>query len=214
AARLPRARPRAHRQPGVRADTTRRVRVGRPRRDPRLLRPAHAGEGEPRALPRARAARRESAEVLGPARCRSLGAARIKLAEEAARWRGDADMIHAEICKRAWNEEKKSFVSTFGGDQLDASLLLLNELHFLSADDPRFAGTVAAVERELKRGEFVFRYIEADDFGAPENAFIVCSFWLVDALAALGRRDEAMTLFERLLKLRNPHGMLAEHCDP
>jgi len=141
-------------------------------------------------------------------------ASRLKMAEEAARWRADADMIHGEICKRAWNEEKNSFVSTFGGDQLDASLLLLNELHFLDAKDPRFAGTVAAVERELKRGDFVFRYVEEDDFGAPENAFLVCSFWLVDALAALGRRDEAMKLFERLLSLRNPHGMLAEHCDP
>jgi GH15 family glucan-1,4-alpha-glucosidase len=83
-------------------------------------------------------------------------------------------------------------VSTFGGSELGASLLLLNELHFLRADDPRFASTVAAVERELKRGEFVFRYVEADDFGSPENAFIVCSFWLVDALCALGRREEAL----------------------
>jgi GH15 family glucan-1,4-alpha-glucosidase len=141
-------------------------------------------------------------------------ATRLRLADDAKRWRADADHIHAAICERAWNEKKQSFVSTFGGDQLDASLLLLNELHFLRADDPRFASTVAAIERELKRGEFVFRYIEEDDFGAPENAFIVCSFWLVDALAALGRRDEALALFERLMALRNPHGLLAEHCDP
>ena len=141
-------------------------------------------------------------------------ATRLKLADDAARWRADADRIHAAICERAWNDKKKSFVSTFGGDQLDASLLLLNELHFIDAEDPRFALTVAAIERELKRGDFVFRYIEEDDFGAPENAFIVCSFWLVDALAALGRRDEALALFERLLALRNPHGLLAEHCDP
>ena len=141
-------------------------------------------------------------------------AARLKLVDDAARWRGAADMIHAEICRRAWNEEKKCFASTFGGDQLDAALLLLHELHFLRADDTRFASTVEAIERELKRGEFVFRYVEEDDFGAPENAFLVCSFWLVDALAALGRRDEALKLFERLLSLRNPHGLLAEHVDP
>ena len=141
-------------------------------------------------------------------------AARLKLADDAARWRADADRIHAAICERAWSAEKNSFVSTFGGDQLDASLLLLNELHFLKADDPRFAGTVAAVERELKRGEYVFRYVEADDFGTPENAFLVCSFWLVDALAALGRRDEALALFERLLSLRNSHRLLAEHVEP
>jgi GH15 family glucan-1,4-alpha-glucosidase len=96
-------------------------------------------------------------------------AVRLKLTEEAKRWRGGCGHDPREICKRAWNAEKKSFVSTFGGDQLDASLLLLNELHFLEADDPRFAATVAAVERELKRGEFVFRYIEEDDFGPPRT---------------------------------------------
>jgi GH15 family glucan-1,4-alpha-glucosidase len=141
-------------------------------------------------------------------------AKRLRLEDDASQWRKHADHIHAEICKRAWNEEKQCFASTFGGDQLDAALLLLHEIHFLRADDPRFAQTVEAIERELKRGEFVFRYIEEDDFGAPENAFLVCSFWLVDALAALGRRDEAMKLFERLLSLRNPHGLLAEHVDP
>ncbi|MGE5616321.1 MAG: glycoside hydrolase family 15 protein [Bacillota bacterium] len=141
-------------------------------------------------------------------------AVRLNLRDDAARWRESADKMRAAILEAGWNEKKKSFVSTFGGEQLDASLLLLNELHFLEKDDPRFASTVAAIERELKRGDFVFRYIEEDDFGAPENAFIVCSFWLVDAMAALGRRDEALALFERLLSLRNPHGMLAEHCDP
>jgi GH15 family glucan-1,4-alpha-glucosidase len=141
-------------------------------------------------------------------------AARLKLPDDARRWGAEAQRIHAAICERAWNSEKNAFVSTFGGDQLDASLLLLNELHFLKADDPRFAGTVNAIERELKRGEYVFRYVEADDFGTPENAFLVCSFWLVDALAALGRRDEALALFERLMSLRNPHGLLAEHVDP
>ena len=95
-----------------------------------------------------------------------------------------------------------------------ASLLLLAELGFLRADDPRFIATVSAVERELRRGDFVFRYTEPDDFGAPENAFVVCSFWFVDALAALDRREEARALFENLLGCRNRHGLLAEHVDP
>ena len=98
-------------------------------------------------------------------------------------WRAHADRIHAVICARAWNPRRGSFVATFDGDALDASLLLLAELGFLRADDPRFAGTVAAIERELKRGDFIFRYVEADDFGAPANAFIVCTFWYIDALA-------------------------------
>ena len=72
---------------------------------------------------------------------------------------------------------------------------------------------MAAVERELRRGDFVFRYAEADDFGVPENAFVVCSFWYIDALAALDRREEARALFETMLACRNRHGYLTEHID-
>lgn len=102
----------------------------------------------------------------------------------------------------------------FCTEALDASMLLRHELGFLAADDPRFAATVGAIERELKQGDFVFRYAEADDFGVPTNAFIVCTFWYVHALAALGRTDEARRLFEKLLACRNRHGLLAEHIDP
>src|SRR5437868_905125 len=100
------------------------------------------------------------------------------------------------------------------GDTLDASLLRLNELGFLADDDPRFAGTVAAIERELRRGDFILRYVEQDDFGTPENAFLVCTFWYINALAAIGRRDEARALFENVLACCNRHGLLAEHVDP
>jgi len=81
-------------------------------------------------------------------------------------------------------------------------------------DDPRFVGTVRAVGRELRRGDFVFRYVEADDFGEPEHAFLVCTFWYINALAALGQREEARALFENVLACRNRHGLLAEHIDP
>ena len=98
--------------------------------------------------------------------------------------------------------------------KLDASLLLLAELNFTTPDDPRFVATVEAIERELKRGDYVFRYLEKDDFGTPHNAFVVCTFWLIDALAAIGRVDDARELFEKLLARRNRHGLLAEHLDP
>jgi len=140
--------------------------------------------------------------------------ARLGLGERAARWRAQADRIHRGICERGWSERRKSFVAAFGGEGLDASLLLLSELGFLSASDPRYRATVSAVERELKKDGFVFRYTEPDDFGAPQNAFLVCSFWFVDALAATGRRDEARELFQGLLACRNRHGLLAEHVDP
>ena len=122
--------------------------------------------------------------------------------------------MYTEIYRRAWNEQKQAFTASFEGDSMDASLLLLHDVGFLSADDPCFASTVAAIEKELKRGDYIYRYVEADDFGEPENAFIVCTFWYIHALAALGRLEEARELFENLLKKRNRLGLLAEHIDP
>jgi GH15 family glucan-1,4-alpha-glucosidase len=137
----------------------------------------------------------------------------LGLAERAAYWLEESRQIHATICRRAWSETRGAFVSTFEGEAMDASLLLLVEVGFLEASDPRFASTVHAVEKDLRRGEFIFRYIETDDFGEPENAFLVCTFWYVNALASLDRRDEARELFGKLLACRNRHGLLAEHID-
>jgi GH15 family glucan-1,4-alpha-glucosidase len=141
-------------------------------------------------------------------------AAELGLKERSAYWCSHAQHIHETICNRAWNEKKQAFVAAFGGDVLDASMLLLHDVGFLPADDRRFASTVKAVERELKRDNFVYRYIEPDDFGIPENAFVVCSFWYIYALTALGRTEEARELFEDLLARRNRHGLLAEHIAP
>lgn len=140
-------------------------------------------------------------------------AAHLGLDARTEYWRAQAGRIQRVVATRAWNEKRGSFVATFEGEGMDASLLLLAEVGFLDAADPRFAATVAAVERDLRRGDFIFRYVEKDDFGEPENAFIVCSFWYVNALAAVGRRDEAHALFEKLLACRNRHGLLAEHID-
>jgi GH15 family glucan-1,4-alpha-glucosidase len=137
----------------------------------------------------------------------------LGLGGRAAYWRGQAERIHGVTVERAWNSARNAFASTFDGDGMDASLLLLAELDFLDAGDPRFASTVAAVEQDLRRGDYIFRYVEQDDFGEPENAFLVCTFWYVNALAAIGRRDEARALFEKLLASRNRHGLLAEHID-
>jgi GH15 family glucan-1,4-alpha-glucosidase len=105
-------------------------------------------------------------------------------------------------------------VAAFDGDGADASLLLLNELGFLAADDPRFAGTVDALAEILSNGgKLLYRYTE-DEFGRPETAFIVCTFWYVNALAALGRVEQARALFEDLLQMRNPVGLFSEDIDP
>jgi GH15 family glucan-1,4-alpha-glucosidase len=141
-------------------------------------------------------------------------AKQLALPDRAQMWRTEADRIHKFVDDHCWSAELGYFVSATGGRELDASLLLLAELNFCGADDPRYVATVNAIERDLKRGEFVFRYVENDDFGAPSNAFFVCTFWLVDALVAIGRRDEARALFTRLLGCRNRHGLLAEHVHP
>ena len=148
--------------------------------------------------------------------CERLGriAKQLGLSDREAYWSGHARALYEEIVRRAWNPKTGTFVATFDGDTLDASLLRLNELFFVADDDPRFVATVRAIGRELKRGDFVFRYTVADDFGAPENAFLVCTFWYVNALHAIGDRDEARKTFEDLLACRNRHGLLAEHIDP
>ncbi len=141
-------------------------------------------------------------------------AAHLGLGDRAAYWREHADRMHAVICERSWSDSRNSFMGTMEGDTLDASLLRLNEVGFLAADDSRFVGTVQAIEHELKRGDFIYRYSERDDFGTPETAFIVCTFWYINALAATGRKDEARALFENVLAHRNQHGLLSEDIDP
>src|SRR5450759_667244 len=141
---------------------------------------------------------------------------RLKLADRAEYWRSRATSVHEVISRRSWNAKLNAFTATMDGDSLDASLLLMPRLGFLKANDPRFAGTVAAIEKQLKHGDFVYRYVERDDFGYPENAFLVCTFWYIEALTAMGggRREEARLLFEKVLTARNRHGLLAEDLDP
>jgi GH15 family glucan-1,4-alpha-glucosidase len=138
----------------------------------------------------------------------------LSLTERATHWQVRADQIRELVLGNAWNDALGSFAASFGGDDIDASLLLMHEVGFIRADDPRFAGTVAAVERELKRGPHLFRYVKADDFGRPENAFIVCTFWYIDALIAQGRIAEARELFENMLACRNHLGLLSEDINP
>ena len=133
------------------------------------------------------------------------------------RWRMLRDRIHAEVCARGYDAERGCFVQSYGSRHLDASLLLIPLVGFLPCEDPRVRGTVEAIERELRVDGLVLRYrTESDADGLPpgEGAFLACSFWLVDALAMMGRRDDAERMFEHLLSLRNDLGLLAEEYDP
>jgi GH15 family glucan-1,4-alpha-glucosidase len=140
-------------------------------------------------------------------------ARRLGLAERAAHWDGLADKIQATILERCWNEKRRAFTAAWESDDLDASVLHLPEIGLIEADDPRFVSTVAAIERELLRENQVMRYAAADDFGLPENAFLVCRFWLIDAWAKLGRREEARALFDAALATRNHYGLLSEDAE-
>jgi GH15 family glucan-1,4-alpha-glucosidase len=148
--------------------------------------------------------------------CERLARIAIQLdqPDRAAFWGEKASAIHAFICREGWDERQKSFTEAFGRPEMDASLLTMHDLGFLAADDPRFSSTVAAIEKHLRRGEHMFRYSAADDFGEPENAFNICTFWFIDALATIGRKDEARELFEHMLSCRNHLGLLSEDIDP
>mgnify|MGYP001120083219 FL=1 len=141
-------------------------------------------------------------------------AARLGLAERATYWHGQADSIGETLLRRVWNEKRRAFTAAEGIDDMDASVLLLPDLGLIEPDDPRFASTVAAIEHDLVRGRHVMRYAAEDDFGLPETEFLVCRFWLIDALAALGRREEARERYADALSLRNNYGLLAEDIHP
>jgi GH15 family glucan-1,4-alpha-glucosidase len=141
-------------------------------------------------------------------------AATLALPERAAHWRRRADHVRRRILESAWSEQRRAFVESFGGKDLDASVLLMGEVGFLDARDPRFVSTVEALERSLSDGPFMRRYEAADDFGVPQTAFNVCAFWRVDALARIGRIEQARDSFEALLARRNPMGLLSEDIDP
>jgi GH15 family glucan-1,4-alpha-glucosidase len=137
-------------------------------------------------------------------------ATRLNLKQRALYWCKEAAAIRKVIMQHAWNSKLGSFVSTFDGDRLDASLLLMSELQFVEPDDPRFIGTLRAVEKHLQRGDFLLRYDEEDDFGRPDSAFIVCTFWWILALANTGEKARARKLFENILRCRNHLGLLSE----
>lgn len=141
-------------------------------------------------------------------------AAVLSQPDRQALWQGRATHIRERILGAAWSDERQAFVESFGGRDLDASVLLMAEVGFLPASDPRFVRTVEALERTLCDGPFMRRYEAEDDFGRPETAFNVCAFWRVDALARIGRRDEAREAFEALLAHRNHVGLLSEDLSP
>lgn len=138
----------------------------------------------------------------------------LGLSEREAFWSQRANVVREKILRLSWNEGRGAFAESFGGQDLDASVLLMCEVGFINPRDPRFVSTVQAMEQSLCDGPFMRRYEAPDDFGRPETAFNVCSFWRIDALARIGRADEAREIFEALLARRNHVGLLSEDLSP
>ena len=145
------------------------------------------------------------------------GAQNLDLGWDVAALQALRDAVHAEVLAQGFDAELNSFVQSYGSKSLDASLLMIPLVGFLPADDPRVAGTVDAIQRELMRDGFVQRYQTdegVDGLPPGEGVFLPCSFWLADNLALMGRTDEAEQLFERLIALCNDVGLISEEYDP
>jgi GH15 family glucan-1,4-alpha-glucosidase len=132
----------------------------------------------------------------------------------AAEFHSGAKRIHAEVVAQSWNVTKNCFVGHYGGEDLDASLLQMARLRFLPSGDPKLSSTIDAIHKDLIRGGWLQRYSLNDGFGKPSVAFVICTFWLIDALAAAGRVEEARAVFKRIHGALSPLGLLSEDYDP
>jgi GH15 family glucan-1,4-alpha-glucosidase len=128
-------------------------------------------------------------------------------------WRGIADDIKEDVLSKGWNKELQTFTQTYNNSYLDASLLLMAEYDFISADDLKYQKTVMAVKNALFYNGLVYRYINPDDFGKPESSFTICTFWLIQALFRIGMKEEAKNIFEELLSYGNHLGLFSEDID-
>jgi len=141
-------------------------------------------------------------------------ASSLQLPDRIRYWRERADTIRERILREAWSDKRGAFAESFGGRDLDASVLLMAEVNFIDPNDARFISTVDALEESLCDGPYMRRYEAPDDFGKPETAFNICTFWRIDALARIGRKGQAREIFEVMLKCRNPLGLLSEDTHP
>ncbi len=157
-----------------------------------------------------------SSSVMCWAACDRLAkiAGHLGLAERHTVWEERAALIKSTILEQAWSEKRQSFVESFGGEHLDASVLLMSEVGFIEPTDTRFVSTLDQIEKTLGRGPHMMRYEAPDDFGMPKTAFNVCAFWRVDALSRVGRRERAREIFEALLETRNHLGLMSEDTEP
>ncbi|WP_439185059.1 glycoside hydrolase family 15 protein [Carboxylicivirga taeanensis] len=131
----------------------------------------------------------------------------------AKRWKQLEEKIAADIHANAWSEQKHTFTQSYGSNDLDAAVLLMESYGFISADDQRYKKTVLAIQKELEHDGLMYRYKNEDDFGEPQSAFTICSFWLINSLYKIGLKNEAKRKFDALLACSNHLGLFSEDLD-
>ena len=129
------------------------------------------------------------------------------------KWTQLREIIEKDIYKRAWSEKRQAFTQAYGSDDLDASVLLMESYGFIHATDQKYVSTVLAIQQDLEQDGLMFRYRNKDDFGTPRSAFTICSFWLTHALFKIGRKDEAIQKFHKLISYSNHLGLFSEDLD-
>lgn len=145
---------------------------------------------------------------------RALQIAKILHEEKYAdRWEKEAELIRKDVMEKGWKEEIQSFSQAYDNLEFDSSLLLMEKYGFLSSQDERYRKTVKAVQKALYHKGLMYRYTAHDDFGIPSSAFTICTFWLVRALYVIGEKEEARSIFERLVSYANPVGLFSEDLD-
>jgi GH15 family glucan-1,4-alpha-glucosidase len=137
----------------------------------------------------------------------------INKKEYVSEWEILRDTIRIDVQKNAWNKKKQAFAQSYGSDNLDAAVLLLEPYGFIKATDPMYVKTVKAIQKELSKDGLMYRYMNQDDFGKPKSSFTVCSFWLISALFKIGEKKEAEELFKNLLSYSNHLGLFSEDID-
>ncbi len=129
------------------------------------------------------------------------------------KWIPLKEEIYNDIMENAWNEEKLAFTQTYGGKDLDASVLLMEDYGFINAENPKYISTVKAIEKELLVDGLMYRYKNEDDFGLPSSSFTVCTFWMINSLHKIGEKDKAKKIFEKLISYSNHLNLFSEDID-
>tara|TARA_A100001011_G_scaffold120467_1_gene127137 strand:+ start:2570 stop:4336 length:1767 start_codon:yes stop_codon:yes gene_type:complete len=137
----------------------------------------------------------------------------FKRKKSAKKWEILRSKIKNDIIEKGWNKNKKAFTQSYGSDDLDASVLLMEQYEFIDAMDPKYISTVKAIEKELSFEGLLFRYKNIDDFGKPSSSFTVCSFWFAYSLYKIGEKGKSKKYFDELLSYSNHLGLFSEDLD-